>query len=128
MAIGAAPPHREQLLSRWFRNQLVLRQSRAYGRRSASAPVIGIFLCRSVAFEATSLCGGLWAVLTVYGIEASNPGMRAVMVLKSFAGVVVIGGLFGRVIGLLKFPRPLQPVPAITFWLRAAGGEQTQPI
>jgi iron complex transport system permease protein len=117
MAIGAALAASGAAYQSLFRNPLVSPDILGVSSGAALGAVIGIFLSLPiVAIEATSFCGGLLAVLTVYGIAAAIPGRDAVLVLV-LAGVV-IGALFGAGVGLLKFlADPYNQLPAITFWL-----------
>jgi iron complex transport system permease protein len=115
MAIGAALAASGAAYQSLFRNPLVSPDILGVSSGAALGAVIGIFLSLPiVAIEATSFCGGLLAVLTVYGIAAAIPGRDAVLVLV-LAGVV-IGALFGAGVGLLKFlADPYNQLPAITF-------------
>ena len=117
MAIGAALAASGAAYQSLFRNPLVSPDILGVSSGAALGAVIGIFLSLPIiAIEATSFCGGLLAVLTVYGIAAAIPGRDAVLVLV-LAGVV-IGALFGAGVGLLKFlADPYNQLPAITFWL-----------
>jgi iron complex transport system permease protein len=117
MAIGAALAASGAAYQSLFRNPLVSPDILGVSSGAALGAVIGIFLSLPVvAIEATSFCGGLLAVLTVYGIATAIPGRDAVLVLV-LAGVV-IGALFGAGVGLLKFlADPYNQLPAITFWL-----------
>ena len=117
MAIGAALAASGAAYQSLFRNPLVSPDILGVSSGAALGAVIGIFLSLPIiAIEATSFCGGLLAVLTVYGIAAAIPGRDAVLVLV-LAGVV-IGALFGAGVGLLKFlADPYNQLPTITFWL-----------
>jgi iron complex transport system permease protein len=116
-AIGAALAASGAAYQSLFRNPLVSPDILGVSSGAALGAVVGIFLSLPiVAIEATSFCGGLTAVLIVYGIAAAIPGRDTVLVLV-LAGVV-IGALFGAGVGLLKFlADPYNQLPAITFWL-----------
>ena len=117
LLVGAALAAAGTAYQGMFRNPLVSPDLLGVSAGAALGAVLGIFFSQSVlVIQLGAFLGGLLAVAVVTAVGASVRRQDPVLALI-LAGIV-IGTLFGSMIGLLKFlADPYNQLPAITFWL-----------
>lgn len=100
-----------------FRNPLVSPDLLGASSGAALGAVLGIYFSLGVfAIEVAAFIGGLLAVGSVYLIGSAMRGRDPILVLVLTG--VVIGGLLGSGVGLVKYiADPYNQLPAMTFWL-----------
>ena len=117
LLVGAALAAAGAAYQGMFRNPLVSPDLLGVSAGAALGAVLGIFFSQSVlAIQLGAFAGGLAAVAVVTAVGASV--RRHDPILALILAGIVIGTLFGSMIGLLKYlADPYNQLPAITFWL-----------
>lgn len=117
LLVGAALAAAGTAYQGMFRNPLVSPDLLGVSAGAALGAVLGIFFSQSVlVIQLGAFAGGLLAVAVVYAVGASV--RRHDPILALILAGIVIGTLFGSMIGLLKYlADPYNQLPAITFWL-----------
>jgi iron complex transport system permease protein len=100
-----------------FRNPLVSPDLLGASSGAALGAVLGIYFALGVfTIEVCAFVGGLLAVGSVYLIGSAMRARDPILVLVLTG--VVIGGLLGSGVGLVKYiADPYNQLPAMTFWL-----------
>ena len=117
LAVGAALSVAGTAFQGLFRNPLVSPDILGASAGAALGAVLGIYASLGVfGIQAAAFAGGLLAVSLVYAIGSAVRGADPVLSLL-LTGIVV-GGLLGAGIGLVKYlADPYNQLPAMTFWL-----------
>lgn len=117
LLVGAALAAAGTAYQGMFRNPLASPDLLGVSAGAALGAVLGIFFSQSVlVIQLGAFAGGLLAVAVVTAVGASV--RRHDPILALILAGIVIGTLFGSMLGLLKYlADPYNQLPAITFWL-----------